>query len=119
VGVESDLLLLAASWVHQVVRVQVASLSIMMSYADSTSKCYIHWDILHSLRVESSLEFGAHEPVSVSRVDEADEVDPKHGHIERDRDYDEAENSGNEMLGKQALFQSVIFSPREANNLQE
>jgi hypothetical protein len=91
----------------------------MMSYADSTSKCYINWDILHSLRVESGLEFGAHESVTISRVHEADEVDSKHGHVERDWDYDEAEDSGNEMLGKQALFQSVIFSRSEANNLQE
>jgi hypothetical protein len=72
----------------------------MMSDADSTSKCYIDWDILHSLRVESGLEFGAHESVAIPRVDEADEVDSKHSHVERDWDYDEAEDSGNEMLGK-------------------
>jgi hypothetical protein len=57
-------------------------LSIVMSYADSTSKRYVDWDILHSLRVESGLEFRAHEPITISWIDETEEMDSKHGHVE-------------------------------------
>jgi hypothetical protein len=109
VGVEGDLLLLATSGVHEIMRVQIASLSIVMSYADSTSKCYIDRNILHSLRIESCLKFRAHKSITVSWIDKADEVDSKHSHVERDGNDDEAEYSGNEMLGKQALLLSVTF----------
>lgn len=118
-GVEGDLLLLAASGVHEIMRMQVTSLGIVMSNADSASKCYINWNILHSLRVESCLEFRTHEPITIPWVDKADEMDSKHGHVECEWDYDEAKDSSNKMLGKQALFQSITFSTMVLDNLQE
>ena len=78
VRIQSDLLLVAASWIHEVVRMQVASLRIVMSDADPTSKCNIDGNILHSLRVQSGLEFGTHESVPIARIYEASEMDPKH-----------------------------------------
>lgn len=57
VWVKSDLLLLASSWVHVVVGVEVSALSIVVAERDTTSKRNIHWHVLHCLGVQSSLEF--------------------------------------------------------------
>jgi hypothetical protein len=45
--IKSDLLLFAASWVHEVVRVQISSLGVVMPDTDSAAECYIDWNILH------------------------------------------------------------------------
>ncbi len=82
VGIESDLLLLAAGRIHQVMRMQVASLGVVVSDADSATQGNIDWDILHGLGVESGLELGAHESISISWVGQAEEVDSEHCHIE-------------------------------------
>ncbi|THW59526.1 hypothetical protein D6D20_06439 [Aureobasidium pullulans] len=79
-GVESDLLLLAASGVHVAVRVQVASLSVVMTDRDTAAESDICGNVLHTLAVESRLELGRHETIAVTRVDEAEEVDGEHAH---------------------------------------
>lgn len=68
VWVESDLLLLTPGGVHKIVRVQVTSLSVVVSNGDSAAKYNIDWNILHGFGVESGLEFGAHESISITRV---------------------------------------------------
>jgi hypothetical protein len=45
--IESNLLLFAASRIHEVVRVQISPLGIMMPDTDATAKCYVDWNILH------------------------------------------------------------------------
>jgi hypothetical protein len=103
VWVESDLLLLTSSRVHEVVRVQISSLCVVMSNADSASKSNINWDISHSLGVECCLKLGAHESVSITWVRKAEEMNSEHGHVECDRNYDEAEYSGHKVLGEKTL----------------
>lgn len=103
VGVECDLLLLAASGIHEVVGMQVSSLSVVVSDAHSATKSNIDWDILHSLGVKRGLELRAHESISITRVNQAKEVDSKHGHVECDWNNNKAEHSRYNMLGKDAL----------------
>ena len=49
VWVECDLLLLATSGIHKVVRMKISSLGVVMSDADTATKSDINWNILHSL----------------------------------------------------------------------
>jgi hypothetical protein len=92
VWVKSDLLLLAASWVHEVVRMKVSALGVVMSDADPATKPNIDRNILHRLGVESSLELGAHESISITGVNQAEEMDTKHGHVKCQWDHNEAED---------------------------
>lgn len=98
VGVKGDLLLLATSRVHVLVRVQVATLSVVVAEADTRAKCNIGRDISHGLCVKGGLEFAAHEAITVAGVDEADKVDRKHSHVESDGDDDQAESASKEVL---------------------
>jgi len=107
VRVEGDLLLLATSGVHEIVRVQISSLGVVMSDADSATKCNIDGYILHRLGVESSLELGAHESISITGVNQAEEMDTEHRHVESDGDNNKAEYPCHHMLGKNALRRSV------------
>ena len=79
-------------------RVQISTLSVVVTQADSRAKCNIGRYIGHSLGVEGRLELGRHEAVSVTRVDEADEVDGEHGHVEGHWDDDETEDPREEVL---------------------
>ena len=107
-GVQRDLLLLAARWVHVLMRVQVATLGIVVAEADTCAKCNVGRNIGHALGVEGRLELAAHEAIAITRVDKADEVDGEHAHVESDRNDDETEraskqvlepNSGGDILG--------------------
>ena len=118
-GVEGDLLLLASRWIHQVVGVQVPPLSVVMSDADSASESDINRDILHAFRVESSLEFGAHESVSITRVNEADEVDSKHGQVECKGYDNQTEDTSNQMLRKYSLYRLAKVCATEVGSLPE
>lgn len=103
VRVESDLLLVAAGRVHVAVRVQVAALSVVVAQRDTASESHIGGDVLHALAVEGRLELGGHETITVTRVDETEEVNGEHGHVECDGNDDEAEDAGEKVLEPEAL----------------
>ena len=102
VGIQGDLLLLATSWVHVAVGVQVATLCIPVTERDTASIRNISRDILHTFRVQRSLELRGHETITIAGIDQADEVDTEHGHIERDGDDNQAEQTGEEVLEPQS-----------------
>lgn len=99
VGVESDLLLLTSSGVHQGVRVKIASLSVDVADRNAATKENISSNILHALAVEGGLELGAHETITLTRVGEAKEVDSEHSHVESDGNDNETEDASHDMLG--------------------
>ncbi|KAI9163621.1 LOW QUALITY PROTEIN: hypothetical protein HJFPF1_05242 [Paramyrothecium foliicola] len=103
VGVQGDLLLFAASGVHERVGVQVAALGVDVANGDTAAQNNIGGDILHALGVEGGLKLGAHEAISVTRVAEAHEVNRKHGHVESGGDNDEGECASHEVLGQKSL----------------
>ena len=74
-----------------------------MSDAYSATKGYIGRDVLHSFGVQSGLEFGAHESIALTRVNEAKEMNGKHGHIKCGRNDNQAEDSRNDVLSKETL----------------
>lgn len=117
-GIESDLLLFATGGVHEGVRVQVAALCVGVSDADTATKSDVGGHILHTLGVEGRLELGAHEAVAVTRVDQAEEVDGKHGHVEADRNNDEGEGASHEVLGPDAR-RNVLGVSKENPELDE
>ena len=100
VGIQSDLLLLTASGVHEGMRMQISALSVDMADGQPTTESDVNRHILHALVVQSCLKFGAHETISLTGVRQAHEVDGKHGHVESDRDDDKTESTGHEVLGK-------------------
>lgn len=104
VGIKCDLLLLASSGIHEVVRMQVPSLGVVVTDADSATECNIDWNILHSFGVECSLELRAHKSISIARVNKAEEVDTEHGHVESQWYDNKAEDSGHQVLGKKTLY---------------
>jgi hypothetical protein len=53
VGVKSDLLLLATSGIHVVVRVEISALGVVMAKGDTATEGNVNWDILHALGVQS------------------------------------------------------------------
>lgn len=110
VRVESDLLLLTSSGVHQSVRVKISSLSVDVADGNTATKENIGGNILHALAVESSLELGAHETISLTRVGEAEEVDSEHGHVEGDGNDDETEDASHEVLGPKAESDVLVVS---------
>jgi len=101
VGIQCDLLLLGSCRVHQGVRVQITTLGIDMSDADSAAHQHVGGNVLHALGVQGRLELRAHEAVALAGVDEAEEVDSKHGHVEGHGDDDQGEDTGHEVLGKE------------------
>lgn len=98
VGIEGDLLLLASCRVHVCMRVEVSSLGVVMAQTDARAKSHICGHICHSLGVEGGLEFAAHETIAVTRVDQTDEMDREHGHVEGDGDDDQAEDASEEVF---------------------
>ena len=98
VGVKSDLLLVAAGGVHVRVRMEIATLGVVVANADARSKGNVGWDISHTLGVKGGLKLAAHEAVAITRIDEAEEVDSKHAHVEADGDNDQAEDASKKML---------------------
>lgn len=102
-GIQSDLLLLAAGGIHQWVGVEIAALGVDMSNRYSAAQDNISSNVLHAFAVQGRLELGAHEAITIARVDKAEEVDGEHGHVEGERDDDESKSSGNKVLGPQAL----------------
>jgi len=75
-----------------------------MADGDTAAHDDIGGDILHTLVVESGLELGAHEAITVTRVLEADEVDGEHGHVEGERNDDETEDTSHKVLSEKTLF---------------
>jgi hypothetical protein len=109
-GIECDLLLVAARWVHEVVGVEVPSLSVVMPDADSTSKGDIHRDILHGFGVKSGLEFRAHEPVPVTRVHKTDEMDGKYTQVKGNGYDNQTKDTCSDMLGEDSLYRLANYS---------
>jgi hypothetical protein len=103
VGVQGDLLLLAASRVHERVGVKITALGVHVADGNTAAHHDIGRDILHSLVVESGLELGAHEAIAVTGVLEADKMDGEHSHVECERNDNKTENSGHEVLGEKTL----------------
>jgi hypothetical protein len=62
-----------------------------MTKRDAATVRDIGGDILHALGVQRGLELGGHETISITRVDEADEMDREQGHVEGDRNDHKAE----------------------------
>lgn len=113
VGVEGDLLLLAAGRVHQGVRVKVASLSVDVANGDLAAENHIGRDILHLLGVERSLELGAHEAIALAGVDETHEVNGKHGHVDCQGNDDQRESASHEMLEPQAQRNVLVIAEQD------
>lgn len=113
VWVKSDLLLLGARWVHKWMRVQVATLSVVMSDADAGAECNVGWSVAHALGVQGGLELGAHESITLSWVGEAEEVNGKHSHVESNWDDDQAEHSGENVLGHQSWGDVLVVSEED------
>lgn len=85
------------------VRVEITALGVVVAEADPATKSDIGCNVGHALVVEGSLEFRRHEAVTVTRVDQAEEVDRKHADIEANWDNDQAEETGKEVFEPQAL----------------
>lgn len=113
VWVESDLLLFGTSRVHKWVGVQVSTLGIVVSNADAGAECNIGWGIAHALGVESGLKLGTHESIAFSWVDEAEEVDREHAHVESDWDHNQAEGSGEDVLGHESWSDVLVVSEED------
>lgn len=98
VGVQGDLLLLAAGGVHKGVRVEVATLGVKMADCDTAAHQDVGGHILHALGVQGGLELGAHETISLAGVHQAQEVDGEHAHVDTRGDHDETDSASQEML---------------------
>ena len=118
VGVESNLLLLAAGGVHVAVRVEVSTLCVPVTEGNAASVGDIGWHILHTLGVQGGLELRGHETITFAGVDQADEVDCEHGHVERDGNDDQTEETGEEVLEPQTRGDSPCVS-KQNPELQE
>lgn len=86
---------------------QIATLGVGMADRDTTTEGDIRGSVLHTLVVQSSLEFGAHKSISIAGILEDQEVNRKHGHVEGNGNDDEAESAGEEVLGKDAHGNSL------------
>jgi hypothetical protein len=118
VRVESNLLLLAASGVHERMRVQVTTLGIDVTNGNAAAHHDISGDILGGLAVESSLEFGAHEAVAFAGVSQAHKVDGKHGKVKGGGNDNEAEDAGHEVLGQETNG-DVLVVPKQNPELDQ
>lgn len=118
VRVEGDLLLLATGGVHVAVGMEITTLRVPVTKRDTASVSDIRWYILHALGVESSLELRRHETITVTRVNQAYEVNGKHSHVERDGNDDKTEETGEEVLEPQARSCSPCVSEQDPE-LQE
>jgi hypothetical protein len=110
VGVESNLLLLAADGVHVAVRVEVSTLRVPVTERNTASIGNIGWHILHTLGVQGGLELRRHETITFAGVDQADEMNCEHGHVEGDGNDDQAEETSEEVLEPQTRGDSSCVS---------
>jgi hypothetical protein len=120
VGVQSNLLLLASGGIHVVVRVQVATLRVVVPERDPAAKSDICWHVMHGLGVQSCLELGGHESISLSRVNQTQEVYSKHGHVEGKGDHDETERASEQVFEPDTLLTlafNSVFSKRQKYSL--
>ena len=88
VRVQSNLLLLASSGKHVWVGMKVATVGVQMTQTDSRAKRNISRDIMHRLGVQSRLELRRHEPVSISWIYQAQEMNSEHSAVEADGNND-------------------------------
>ena len=79
----------------------------MMTYRDSATEDDINRDVLHGFRVEASLKFGRHETIAVSGIDEANEVDGEHEHVEGYGNAYQTEGASEEVFEPDSLFELV------------
>lgn len=112
VRVQSNLLLLGSSRVHERMGVEVATLGVDVADSHSAAHEDVNRDVTHALRVQSGLELGAHETVALAGIDKAHEVDSKHGHVEGHGDNDQAEDARHEVFGKNALGEMLARTLR-------
>ena len=77
---------------------KVSTLSVPVTQRDTASIGDVSRNSLHALGVQCRLEFRGHEAVTFARVDQAEEMDSEHGHVERDRNDNQAEHAGEEVL---------------------
>lgn len=92
---------------------QVSSLSIDVSDRNATAHENVGRNVLHALGVERGLEFGAHEPIALSRVLKTEEMNSEHGHVEREGDDDQAENARHEVLRKEADRDILVITKED------
>lgn len=89
---------------------KIASLGVDVPDGNTATHKNVGRDILHTLRVQSRLELGAHETVTLTRVGKAQEVDSEHGQIETKRDDNEAESAGHEVFGERARGNVLVIA---------
>ncbi len=93
------------------VRVQIASLCVDVSDAHGRANGNICVGVRHPTTSKRVLKFRTHETVSLARASEEHEMNLEHGHVEQNRNDDEAKRASNEMLHEQARRHSQI--PKE------
>lgn len=77
---------------------KVSTLGVVMPDGDTGAVCDVCRDAMHALGVKGCLELRGHEAIAITRVAETGEVDGEHGHVKGDRDSDETEDAGEQML---------------------
>lgn len=110
VRVKGDLLLLTTGGVHVVVRVQVATLGVVVTEGDTRAERHISRNILHALGIQGVLELGRHETITLARVDQADEVNSEHGKVESQRNHDQTEDTREQVLEPQSRGHSTSIT---------
>lgn len=110
--IKGDLLLLATGGVHVAVRVEVTALGVVVAERDTRSEYDICGYILHALAVEGGLKLGRHETIAVAGIDEAEEVNREHAHVEGDWNDNQAEDTGEEVLEPNALGMMLVGRAR-------
>ncbi len=86
---------------------KIATMGVVMTYADSTAQNDISRDVLHCFRIQSSLKFGRHESITIARIDKAYEMDRKQSQVEGQWNDYEAEETGKEVFQQSPLSLSV------------
>lgn len=66
------------------VRVQISTLRVDVTDGYSRSNGHVGKRISHTTASQRVLEFGAHKPISFTRILEDQKVDLEHGHVEDD-----------------------------------
>jgi len=75
----------------------------VVTKGDAAAERDICRDVLHAFGVQRGLEFRRHEAITFARVDEADEVNDKHAHVESDGDNDQAKDAREKVLEPDSL----------------
>lgn len=113
VGIQGDLLLFATGGIHERMGVEVAALGVDVADAHAAAKCDVGSNIVHALVVESCLEFGAHEAIALAWVDQAEEVNSEHGHVEGDGNNDEAESPSHQVLAPKSHRDVLVVAQKD------